>query len=170
MKQLAKLKKSVTSMRKDAKGVAFAMSAVMIYMDHNIKEEVLDKLFDALWKLNEVADLIDRLPEEDVQPEQSTHARPDECYLSFTKREAEPWLSFLQNHHYEIGEIMDAMVADSNNFNPDDFHWMLERLALTRRTIDEILDAAKYQLNLPHHHFFNGDVENKKKHENGQKS
>lgn len=96
------------------------------------------------------------------QPKQSTPTHSDESWLTFSKREAEPWLSFLQNHHYELGDIMDAMIADSDNFDSDDFHWILERLALTRRTIDEILDAAKHQLHLPRNHFFNSVEENQK--------
>lgn len=54
MKQLAELMKSVTPLREYSKGVALAMAEVMMYMDHNIKEEVLDKLAEALCKLNEL--------------------------------------------------------------------------------------------------------------------
>ena len=89
------------------------------------------------------------------QPKLSTPARSGECYLAFTKRVAETFLSYLQNHHRELGEIMDVMCADSEQIGEEDFPWMLARLALTRRTIDEILDAAKHQLHLPAHHFFN---------------
>lgn len=55
MEQLKVIQKTVTPLCEYAKGVALAMAEVMMYMDHNIKVEILNKLFDALWKLNELA-------------------------------------------------------------------------------------------------------------------
>lgn len=54
MEQLKVIQKTVTPLCEYAKGVALAMAEVMMYMDHNIKEEVLDKLAEALCKLNEL--------------------------------------------------------------------------------------------------------------------
>lgn len=138
-----------------------------ILFPHKLK--VIEVIAMAIREMRAIENFVNALPDEDVHPDHSTAARSDECYLSFSKREAEPWLSYLQNHHYELGEIMDAMSADSDQIDEEDFQWMLMRLALTRRTIDEILDSAKHQLHFPQNHFFNGDVENRKRHENGSK-
>lgn len=119
------------------------------------KLKVIEVMAMAIREMRAIENFVDALPAEDVHPDHSTAARSDECYLSFSKREAEPWLSYLQNHHRELGEIMDVMCADSEQIGEEDFPWMLERFALTRRTIDEILEAAKDQLHLPKNHFFN---------------
>ncbi|MBQ7686051.1 MAG: hypothetical protein IJT28_02320 [Bacteroidaceae bacterium] len=126
------------------------------------KLKVIEVMAMAIREMRAIENFVNALPDEDVHPDHSTAARSDECYLSFSKREAEPWLSYLQNHHRELGEIMDVISVDSDQIDEEDFQWMLMRLALTRRTIDEILDSAKHQLHLPRNHFFNSVEENQK--------
>ena len=128
------------------------------------KLKVIEVIAMAIREMRAIENFVNALPDEDVHPDHSTAARSDECYIKFSKREAKTFLYYLQTHHLKLGEIMDSMVADGDNLDSEDFPWMLENLALTRRTIDEILDSAKYQLHLPTHHFFNDVEENKKKH------
>lgn len=117
------------------------------------KDEVIEDMANAVAMLEDLANMVGNLPKD--APDQSTPTQSDESWLTFSKREAEPWLSFLQNHHYELGEIMDAMATDGEDIAEEDYIWMRRRLVLTRRTIEEILYAAKYQLHLPSNFFFN---------------
>lgn len=163
MKQLAELMKSVTPLREYSKGVALAMSCVALVADKDNagiiifpeKKIVFVTLAGASWKLTHLAEQLKRLLAEVVQPDQSIPAHSNGCYLSFSRREAKPRLSYLQIHHRELGEIMDAMSVDNDQIGEEDYQRMLKRLALKHRTIDEILDAAKDRLHLPSNHFFN---------------
>lgn len=146
MEQLKELKNQVTSMREYAKGVEPVMAAVMMLMDHRTKKEVLDYLDAVVIKLNEVADMIDRLPS-------TSDNHSDECYLTFRKHEALMWLAGLQKSHYQIGQVLQELLEEVFAEKLDE--WLIDYLVESRETLDCFLDDAKAGLGLPAYYFFN---------------
>lgn len=156
MEQLKELKKQVTSMREYAKGVEPVMAAVMMFMDHKTKKEVLDYLDAAVIKLNEVADMIDRLPTKDVQPDQSA---PSEICVQTSKDDLSHWMAEIQLHHRQLGEVLDDMVLRQDELTAEDYVWMMDYIAQTRCTLNCLLNDGKHTLNLPPNYFFNSPPE-----------
>ncbi len=154
MEQLKELKKEVTSMREYAKGVEPVMAAVMMLMDHRTKKEVLDYLDAVVIKLNEVADMIDRLPNDSSE---SSEKHSDECYLTFSKHEALMWLAGLQKSHYQIGQVLQELLEEVFAEKLDE--WLIDYLVESRETLDCFLDDAKAGLGLPAYYFFNDPPE-----------
>lgn len=149
MEELKELKNQVASLRQYAKDVEPVMAAVMMLMDHQTKKEVLDYLDAVVIKLNEVADMIDRLSTKDVQPDQSA---PSE---QTSKDDLSHWMAEIQLHHRQLGEVLDDMVSRQDELTAEDFVWMMDYIAQTRCTLNCFLNDGKHTLNLPPNYFFN---------------
>lgn len=151
MEQLKELKNQVASLRQYAKDVEHASAAVIKSAGvFPKKKSVLETMAEAAIKFKEVADMIDRLPNDSSE---SSEKHSDECYLTFRKHEALMWLAGIQKSHYQIGQVLQELLEEVFAEKLDE--WLIDYLVESRETLDRFLDDAKAGLGLPAYYFFN---------------